>query len=60
VEFSVYVSCGFEFVDFGFLCNVCVSSSMSGRLVFILHAFQVMILSCDVECVLSFEVVCGV
>ena len=44
----------------GSLCNVCVNSSMSGRLILIHHAFQVMILSCDVECVLSMVVVCVV
>ena len=44
----------------GSLCNVCVSSSMPGRLVLIHPAFQVMIFSCDVECVSFVEVVCGV
>ena len=43
----------------GSLCNACVSSRMSGRLVLRQLAFQVMILSWNVEYVSSVEVVCG-
>jgi hypothetical protein len=59
VDLSLWILVSWIRMICGSLCNVCVSYSMPGRLVLIHIAFQVMILSCDVEYVSSVAVVCG-